>query len=191
MARERTLTQVLRDLPVGRAVTLGDLLAATGARAHGVALLLLSLPEALPLPVPSASLILGLPLMGISLHLALFGEAGPLPRRLRERVLPSWFLAALRGRLAPMLARAERLSHPRWLRLARQERPLALVCLYLSALLLLPIPFFNVPPALCLVLLAWGMVQRDGVAVAAGIAGTVAVTAALAGLAGWARALLD
>jgi hypothetical protein len=51
-------------------------------------------------------------------------------------------------------------------------------------LLLLPLPLFNTPPALCLALLAWGMVQRDGAAVAAGLAGTLAVTAALGWVAG-------
>jgi hypothetical protein len=187
----RTFTRVLRDLPEGQAVTLGDLLAAAGSRAHGAALLLLSLPEALPLPLPSASAILGVPLVVVSAHLMLFGEAGALPRRLRERALPPWLLDLLRRRVVPLLGRAERLSHPRWLRLAGRERPLGLVCLYLSVLLLLPLPFFNVPPALCLVLLAWGMVQRDGVAVAAGLAGTVVLTAVLLGLVEWVRLRLE
>lgn len=191
MAGERTLTQVLRGLPEGVPVTLGDLLAASGSRAHGVALLLLGLPESLPLPLPSASAILGVPLVVISAHLALFGEAGALPRRLRARMLPPWLLGALRHRVAPLLGRAERLSHPRWMTLAGRERALGVVCLYLSVLLLLPLPFFNVPPALCLVLLAWGMVQRDGMAVAAGLAGTLMMTAGLVGLIGWARSLLE
>jgi hypothetical protein len=190
MAGERTLTEVLRGLPEGRSLTLGELLAATGSRAHGVALLLLGLPEALPLPLPSASAVLGVPLVVISAHLAMFGEAATLPRRLRERALPRWLLGALRQRVAPLLGRAERLSHPRWMRLAGRERPLGVVCLYLSVLLLLPLPFFNVPPALCLVLLAWGMVQRDGVAVATGLVGTVAMTAVLGGLVEWARGML-
>lgn len=190
MGGDATLSRVLRDLPEGRAVTLGALLAATGSRAHGVALLLLGLPEALPLPVPSAAAILGVPLVLISGHLALFGETGALPGRLGDRALPSWLVGALRGRVAPLLGRAERLSHPRLPALAAWQRPLGLVCLYLSLLLLAPLPFFNVPPALCLVLLSWGMVQRDGVAVVAGVAATLAMTAALAGLADWARTLL-
>ena len=191
MREERPLARALRDLPEGRAVTLGGLLAATGPREHGAALLLLSLPEALPLPLPSASAILGVPLVLISAHLALFGEAGALPRRLGEQPLPPRLLAALRGHVAPLLARAERLSHARWLRLAEQERLLGLICLTLSVLILLPLPFFNVPPALCLVLLAWGMVQRDGVAVAAGLVGTAGLVAVLVSLVGTTRALLE
>lgn len=190
MDGERSLYCVLRSLPDGRPLTLGDLLEATGSRAHGVALLLLSLPEALPLPVPSASAVLGVPLVLISAHLVLFGERATLPRRLRARTLPAWLLGLLRERVAPVLARAERLSRARWMPLARGDRLLGVVCTYLSVLLLLPLPFFNVPPALCLVLIAWGMVQRDGLAVLAGLAATAAMTAALAGLVEWARVQL-
>jgi hypothetical protein len=191
MGDERPLTRVLRDLPEGRTVTLGGLLSAIGPREHGAALLFLSLPEALPAPLPSVSVILGMPLVLISAYLALFGEAGALPQRLCDQPLPPRLLAALRGRVAPLLDRAERLSHSRWPRLAEQEWLLGLVCLSLSVLLLLPLPFFNVPPALCLVLLAWGMVQRDGVVVAAGLAGTAAMTALLVGLLGTAGPLLE
>jgi len=175
----------LENLPVGQAVTLGKLLSATGSRAHGAALLLLSLPEALPIPLPSASAFLGVPLMAISAHLAIFGEAATLPRWLRHRVLPDRLVWALRTGVAPVLGRAERMSRLRWGLLAGQHRLLGLTCLYLSLLLLLPLPFFNVPPALCLVLLAWGMVQRDGMAVAVGLAGTIALTAVLFGLIRW------
>lgn len=190
MAAERALSRVLRELPQGQPVSLGELLARVGSGAHGFALLLLSVPEALPLPLPSASAVLGLPLVIISAHLAWFGDDARLPSRVRNRVLPAWLLGSLRTRVAHVLGRAERHTHPRWQRLAGREHVLGLVCLYLSILLLLPIPFFNVPPALCLVLLAWGMVQRDGLVVAAGLVGTVALTASLAGLLGWARILM-
>ncbi|WP_299364550.1 exopolysaccharide biosynthesis protein [uncultured Paracoccus sp.] len=189
MGEEGTLTQVLSDLPRGQATTLGRLLAATGCRTHGVAILLLSIPEALPLPVPSAGAILGGPLILISAHLAVFGETESLPVRLRDRVLPGWLTDWLRDRVAPVLARAERLSRPRWSGLVRRERLLGIVCLYLASLLLLPLPFFNTPPALCLVLLAWGLVQRDGWSIGAGLAGTVALTVALVSLADWVRTM--
>ena len=92
--------------------------------------------------------------------------------------------------MPPLLTRAERLSQDRWIGLARQERLLGLVCLYLSLLLLAPLPFFNMPPAICLVLIAWGMIQRDGVFVAAGLAGTAVMTAALAAILILARSML-
>lgn len=190
MGANRTLSLVLKELPEDRSVSLGELLSQVGTGVHGFALLLLSVPEALPLPLPSLSAILGVPLIIISAHLAWFGEESRLPSSVRDRILPTWLLGFLRTRVAHVLARAERHAHPRWQRLAGRDQSLGFVCLYLSILLLLPIPFFNVPPALCLALLAWGMVQRDGLAVIAGLVGTVIVTAALVGLFGWARSLL-
>ena len=175
----RTLSEVLSELPRDRSVTLDETLGAMGTRAHGFALILLALPDALPLPIPSLSAILGLPLLFVSAHLAAFGEGRGLPRRVGRFVLPRRLVGALRDRVAPWLRRVERLSHPRWQAIAGQDRTLAIVCLYLSALLLLPLPFFNTPPSLCLLLVAWGMVQRDGFFVLAGLLGTAGVTAAL------------
>jgi hypothetical protein len=182
-APPRPLSEVLAALPDDRAVTLGETLGSVGTRAHGVALLVLALPDAVPLPIPSLSLVLALPLLAITLHLATYGAARALPSRFGALSLPQKLVGALRSWVAPLLRRAERMSHPRWQPVAGQERLLALVCLYLAILLLLPIPLFNTPPALCLVLVAWGMVQRDGAFVLAGLAGTVVVTLTLVWLA--------
>ena len=180
----RPLSDVLGELPHGRAVTVGETLEAVGPRAHGCALLVLALPDAVPLPIPSLSAVLAVPLVLLTMHLAAFGGDSGLPSRVGGVALPARLVGMLRERVAPILRRAERLSHPRWEPLAGHERVLAVVCLYLAAILLLPIPFFNTPPALCLVLLALGMVQRDGVLVAAGLAGTAMVTLALGWIAG-------
>ena len=184
------LSRVVGGLPTNGPLTLADLLASFGARAHGGAILLLALPDALPLPVPSVSAILGLPLVLVSAHLAIAGESGVLPRRLGTLQIPRTVIAALVARLPPTLARMERLSRGRWRRLAGREHVLGAICLYLSVLLLAPLPFFNTPPALCLALIAWGMVQKDGAFVVAGLAGAALLTAALGAIGLFARSLL-
>ena len=179
------LSRVLRALPEEEGLALGDLLAPMGSRAHGLSLLLLALPEAIPLPVPSASAVLGVPLVAVAAHLALFGEGSRLPRGVERRRVPARLLRLLRRRVAPALERAERLSRPRWAGVAGRERLIGLVSLHLALLLLLPLPLVNAPPALCIVLLAWGMMRRDGAFVAAGIAGAALLTAALGAVALW------
>jgi len=174
-----SLSQVLRGLPEGQPVTLGELLDQLGSRVHGTALLILALPEALPTPVPSMSAILGVPLVLISAHLAIFGEKAGIPAALRRRQVPQRLLATLRVRVAPMVEWLEGISRPRWPWLAGQDRALGLIFLYLSILLLAPLPFINGPLAFCIVLLAWGMIQLDGKVVAAAIAATVGVTLGL------------
>jgi hypothetical protein len=176
----RPLSEVLGELPRGRAVTVAETLEAVGPRAHGCALLVLALPDAVPLPIPSLSAVLAGAAPAPDLASGRLWRGTRASRSRGGVALPARLVGMLRERVAPLLRRAERLSHPRWEPLAGHQRPLAVVCLYLAVVLLLPIPFFNTPPALCLVLLALGMVQRDGVLVVAGLAGTAMVTLALA-----------
>jgi hypothetical protein len=178
-------SEVLESLAAGNEekIPLGGIAAAAGSRVHGLALLIVVLPEVPPIPFPSASLILAIPLVIISAHLALFGEARLLPARLRSLSVPRSVVVAAARYLAPVLRWVERASRPRWRRLAGQERLIGLVCLYLSIILLLPLPLVNAPPAMCLAAIALGMIQRDGLLIAAGIAGTVVITGVLIGLA--------
>ena len=189
---EPSASEVLRALAAGDGPTIsfGDLLAATGARIHGFALLIIVLPETLPLPLPSASTFLAVPLMLIALHLALFGEGSLWPARLSHiHVRRSTVAAAVRY-VAPVLEWLESLSRPRWAALARRESLVGVVSLYLSLVLFLPVPFLNALPAICLALLALGLIQRDGVIIAVGLAGTAVMTAAVAWIVVWAGGLI-
>jgi hypothetical protein len=175
---------VLRSLAARpeASVPLGEVVAAAGSRVHGLAILLLALPEVVPLPLPSASTVLGLPLLLVSAHLALFGEEGPLPAWMMSRAVPRSILTALARYGSPGLEWLERISRPRWLWLARQERAVGLVCTLMSLILFLPLPLINAPPAAALALLALGMIQRDGISVLLGFAGAAFTLAAIVGL---------
>lgn len=177
---DRHLSARLRALPDGRPLTVAGLARELGSRVHGLALLVLVLPEILPVPLPSLAAVLALPLIAISLHLMWHGEDGTLPGWIGRYCLAPRLVALARTRLADLAARAERLSRPRWPGIAGRERAIGAACLILSVILLLPVPLFNMPPAICLALLAWGLVQRDGVVVALGVMGMLAVLGLLA-----------
>ncbi len=170
---------------------MGDVLERLGSRAHGTAILLLALPKSLPLPVPSAGAVLGIPLIVVSAHLAIFGERGALPRRALDWRIPRPAVELIAVRIAPVLAKAERWSRRRLPGWASRERPAGLACLVLSILLFLPIPLINVPVAFGLVILAWGLVQRDGVIVLLGLGYAAALVSTLvagsAAFLGWVR----
>jgi hypothetical protein len=166
----------------GDRIPLSTIAEVAGSRVHGLALLVFVLPEVPPLPLPSASTVLGIPLILISAHLALFGEGSLLPPRLAAASMPHAVFAAAARYLAPVFRWIERASRPRWLWLARRERLVGVICLYLSLILILPIPLLNAPPAACLAAVALGMIQRDGVFIAGGIVGAVLVTGVLLGV---------
>lgn len=174
---ELGVSDVLRSLPSEGDITFAVLARLLGSRAHGFALLMLALPDAVPLPVPSASAILGVPMLAISAHLALRGEDSELPAWLGERKVPLTVVRLLRSRLAGLLAFGERLTHQRFQGLAGQDHLIGAACVLLSLLLFLPLPLFNTPPAVCLVLLSWGLLRHDGLVVLIGLAASVAMLA--------------
>src|SRR4029079_2228846 len=121
-----------------QSIPVGSVVSAAGSRVHGLALLLFALPDALPLPIPSVSAIIGLPLLLLSVHLIIFGDNSRLPARVESSRIPRPVVATIARYVVPVLSRLEHLSQPRWTGLVRQERLIGIVCLYLSAILLLP-----------------------------------------------------
>lgn len=168
----------------GGAPSVGDVMRHAGPNSAAVLVLIFALPEAVPLPVAGLSTILALPLIGISLQMLIHGAEPRLPAWLDQRRVPIAVLRAGAQRLAQVLGKLDRITRPRWHSVVQQHRLIGLVCLVLALVLALPIPFGNMLPALCLVGVAVGVLQRDGM---------VVVLAALAGLcvtAGFSAAIL-
>lgn len=149
-----------------RAPTLGEVAHFAGPRAYALILLLFALPEALPLPVAGMSTILAIPLILVSLQMLLHGPEPRLPIWLRERRVPVRLLKIGSTRIGQALTRLERVSCPRWHGLVGQTRMIGAVCLLLSLIIALPIPFGNMLPALCILGIAVGMLQKDGALIA-------------------------
>ncbi|MYZ46317.1 exopolysaccharide biosynthesis protein [Propylenella binzhouense] len=101
-------------------VPLQSVLAAVGTRVHGTALFILSVPEAVPLPIPSASMIFGMPIIMIAGHLVFFGEQAGLPRRMHTLPVPARALRLLACYLTPLLLVMERVSRPRLARISHR-----------------------------------------------------------------------
>lgn len=170
--RKRTLSQILMEIGQDssrQAVTLNDLISLLGGRGRAGLILFFAFPNVLPGP-PGLSTVLGLPLFYLSLQMML-GRLPWLPRFVGERSLSRSRFAQLVGRLAPWLARAERLLRPRWPVVVshRAEYVLGAVCLVLASVLILPIPLGNLPPALAICLIALGILERDGIWVVLGV----------------------
>ena len=167
----------------GENVTLGDAFEHAGARMHGAAILLMALPECIPLPIPSIGAILGVPLITVSAHMALYGERGNLPANARSIALPQQMIEMMSRYIIGPLRYVERISRPRLSRLASHERLIGIVCVLMSLLLLLPIPLMNALPAIALVCLSWGLVQGDGLFVGVGVVISTAVVLSLLAIA--------
>jgi len=77
--------------------------------------------------------------------------------------LPTQYLFRLGDRAIPVLRYLERVVHPRWPRAFDVARRFVgiVVLLLTAALLLTPIPFSNIPPAVLIILIALAYIEED------------------------------
>ena len=163
-------------------ISVADLLVDLHDRAIGALIFVFALPNIIPMP-PGASAILGAPLLFLTAQLA-FGRDPWLPEVIVARSMERAHFASVVQRVAPWLARAERLLRPRLAVLARPpfEYVIGAVCLFLSIILFLPIPMGNMPPAIAICLFALAILERDGLWVLAGLCATAACIAFIWGV---------
>jgi hypothetical protein len=156
-------------------VSLGDIADVLGTRSIGAWLLILALPMVLPVPAPGISVLFGVPLMIISVQLALGGRRAWLPGPILRRSIARAAYVALVDRMVPAVERFERIVRPRALWLANDwtKVPIGLICLVLATIITLPIPLGHVGPGAAICLLALGLMERDGVVIGVGLAAAV------------------
>jgi hypothetical protein len=178
-----TASEILQHLAqqVGDAetITIHRIVDLFGVRGFGLLLLVLALLNIVIFMVPGISLLFGVPMTILSVQMVMGYKAPAIPAFLGRRTVHRESLdrgleAAIRWLLV-----IERYIKPRFLYISgpHGDRLHALVCLLLSIMVALPIPLVNVPPSFGIVLIALGMLQRDGVFIIAGY-----TVAALCGL---------
>lgn len=176
----RKLSEILQDMmqdAAGDRISIGDLLRALEGRAVGALLLVFAFPNVLPSP-PGLAGILGLPLIYLATQLML-GRTPWLPPFIANRSITRLTFDTLVTRAIPWIARAERmLKHRFWpLVSPPAQRLVGALCLFLSLVLILPIPFGNMLPSIAICILGLALLERDGVWIVAGcIAAVIATT---------------
>ena len=153
-------------------MTVDALLSAFGDRAYGLLMLLFALPNLIPIPlIPGSTTVTGVPLILLAAQMALRMERPWLPAWIRRWSLQREVAAELLLRVSPWLRRFEAALKPRWPAMVSSAGlPIVgVVCLVMAVVLTLPVPFGNFVPALSLALVALGLIERDGRAVAAGM----------------------
>ena len=164
--RHRPLSAVLRDIcdDPEEQVTFGEVASHFGPRAFGALLFIIAIPNLLPLP-PGSTTVLGAPIAILAPQLALGVRKPWLPRWVDNRPIRRIWLRQAYDKVAPTLQRIETVSCPRlhWLFTPLAERLLGVACTALALVLILPIPLGNILPSITIGLFGLALVQRDGI----------------------------
>lgn len=176
-------------------IAIDQLLRAHGPGGQGALLMLLAAPCVLP--VPGVGTVLGLGIVALAWAMWCGREVDGLPDRVAKLTMPRLWARRVLALLARVHLWSALLARPRWSQVVAAGLRTWIPCVvaWLAFLIILPIPFGNVLPALALMLLGVGLLARDGVLVAAAVATAGAATAfpvALAlGAAMWGTHALD
>ncbi len=179
--RTSTILQTMIEEHTKDTITLEDLANGLADRSFGIGILIFALPNAIPLGIPGISSVCAVPIILFSLQMALGRHHLWLPRRLANIQFSMKTLSFAITKTLPWLRKLEAIIHPRALSFANgwAERLTGLMIAILAAVIFLPIPFGNFLPAICMCLLAMGLLEDDGYLV---IGAFIASVATLVGM---------
>jgi hypothetical protein len=155
-----------------------------GTSAFGTSLMVFSLPEVLPIPVPGISAIVVIPVGVISAQMIAGNGELRLPKYLLKRTIPRKALAGAIHAILPFLEKAEQYVKPRWEWAVHPaaKRLIGLIVFILALGIALPVPGTNMPLAIAIFVIAMGLVEKDGRMITLGILIGLASFALLSGI---------
>ena len=170
------LTSIINDIH-GDTITLRKLLERCGREGMLLVCAIACLPFLIPVSIPGVSTVFGAAI--VLLSTALFLDRLPwLPQRILDKDLDANKLKPVLHKGVGMVGKLDRWLQPRWsgLTTSPMQRFNSAVLVFGGLLLMAPlglIPFSNTVPAVGILLLTVGMMQRDGVFVLLGYLGHV------------------
>ena len=176
------LRQILADNPQDK-ISVEQILKGLGTTSFGTSMVVFSIPEVIPIPIPGMSAIVALPEALLGTQMMLGKKEVRLPKALLKRSIPRKAFEKAVKAILPFLEKAERQVKPRWewASSPAAKRFLGAFVLVLACVIALPIPMTNMPPAIAIFIIALGLVERDGKMIAAGVALGLASIALIGG----------
>lgn len=175
----RSIADLLESLPEAlpdEHFRLRELLAVLGYRSMASVLLLLAIPQVLPTPL-FLSNVLAVPIVILAIQMAMGRQIPWLPAWLMDKPLWRRRLEQICFRVVPVLRYVERFIRPRmsgiW---SNGNTMIGLACCAIALVSVAPLPFTGWIPGWALLLIALGLLQRDGLLVVVGLViGTMAI----------------
>jgi hypothetical protein len=154
-----------------KALTIEEIVSGLGPRSLPTSLMLFTIPEVLPIPLPGISAAVVIPTGIISYQMVRGKEEISLPRWLLDRSVPRSAFAACVTAILPFLEKAEGKIRPRWRWTSSRaaKRFIGFFVLLMAAIIALPIPFTNMPFAIAIFIIGLGLAEEDGALISLGL----------------------
>jgi hypothetical protein len=151
-------------------VMIKDLVDAMDSVGFGLAIMIFAFGIIIPLPPPFPSVI-SVPLLIFSAQMIIGYESPKLPKRFSNLSVKRSVLAMLTRKSAPYINKVERILKPRlsFMVTRDMERVIGFFILLFASFILLPIPLSNFIPGLGILIISFGLLGKDGLAVLLGI----------------------
>ena len=153
-------------------LTIGDILATLGDRSFSLLVVILGLPNCIPMP-PPIPIFCALLLIGVSVQIGMGRQAPWAPAFLLNRSVARKDVARAAAKAIPLLQSLERFSQPRldWFGHPRATLAVGALLMALSLGVLTAAPFIGqIPWGWAVCLLGLGLVERDGLLIVAALA---------------------
>ena len=175
-----TLEKMAEHYRESTRITIDELIFTLRHRGFGLLMLVLVLPNCVPVPIPpGGSTLFSVPLFFIAVQM-LWGKHAPwLPKWLRRKSLEQATVDKMVSIAAPKLRWVEKFLHPRWsfTNTKTGERVVGLIWFIFAISIAIPLPMTNFLPGIGTLIMALGMLGRDGIVVIIGtIIGSLGVT---------------
>jgi len=186
-AEKKRTSQILRDIladnPNVTEFSVEKIVNSIGGTSFGTSLMFFAIPEVVPIPIPGLAAIVVIPTAVIAGQMAIGHKQIKLPKFILKKTVPRKALAAAIHAILPLLEKAEKLSKPRWkwATTPLAKRLLGIFIFILALSIAFPMPGFNMPQAISTFIIALGLVEDDGILVAAGVLAGLASLALLGG----------
>ncbi len=151
-------------------VLIADLMAAMEGVGFGLAVMVFAFGILIPLPPPFPSII-SVPLVIFSLQMMVGFKSPKLPQRFAKLTVKRSTLATLVRKSSPYIRRVESILRPRFYFMTKPfaERIVGFFVFVFSTFILLPMPLSNFIPGFGILIIAFGLLGKDGLAVICGI----------------------
>lgn len=140
-------------------------------RSFGFLLIMFCAIPALPVPAQGIATLLSIPVILLAIQLIVGRKEPWIPEWIGKRKLKRETLEMVAEKLSPYLKKFEKITRPRFTYMTSRagEMLIGICTLVFGISMALPIPLSNTAPSIAIVVMSLGLIERDGLAVKAGI----------------------